>query len=161
MSERRRGAPYSLKSASTATGSVAEMMEPKMSETMNGISIPIQVKTQSMPSAIRSADTMRLITERILMIGASSLKCLIGILNADSKMSVGRNIKKRSSGVRVNSLKKWSGGRKESAPRMTPIPTRSTVCGIFMRCAMKSEILDIASMRKSASADSAVSMVRA
>ncbi len=37
---RRFGAPYSLKSASTATGSVAEISAPKRSVTMNGSGKP-------------------------------------------------------------------------------------------------------------------------
>jgi len=40
MSVNRLGAPSSLKSANTATGSVAEISEPKRNATGNGISIP-------------------------------------------------------------------------------------------------------------------------
>ncbi len=53
----RFGAPSSLKSARTATGSVAEMSVQKRSATTRGISIPKSPRTNWSPKPITSAET--------------------------------------------------------------------------------------------------------
>ena len=60
--ESRLGAPYSLKSASTATGSVAEISAPKIRVTMNGTSKPISPRQTLMPTAAKTAEIRRLAT---------------------------------------------------------------------------------------------------
>ena len=59
MRVNRLGAPSSLKSANTATGSVADMREPKSSATVSGILIPKSAAPKCNQSPIRIAETIR------------------------------------------------------------------------------------------------------
>ena len=67
MSVNLFGAPSSLKSASTDTGSVAEMSEPKRSATRKGMGIPKNPKRKQSPVPIMSAETKSETTERRLI----------------------------------------------------------------------------------------------
>ncbi len=60
ISESLRGAPYSLKRASTATGSVAEMSAPKRRVIVRGTATPSIASTAYSRSPITAVDTRRL-----------------------------------------------------------------------------------------------------
>jgi len=102
----RFGAPNSLNSARTATGSVDDMIAPNNKATINGIGKPTSGKIRNSDIAIAVADMIKPIIDSNDIDHAFSIILRMFILNADSKINIGKNKKNNNSGVNVNSVKK-------------------------------------------------------
>ena len=119
----RSGAPSSLNSATTATGSVADISAPNSSATVSSMSSIAHRAKPTMLVEMSKAGTARVNT------GARSFSSWrASRLNPDSNMSAGRNTKNTRSGERrntcngENSDQNWA-----SSDRPIPITTSNTV----------------------------------
>lgn len=89
---RRFGAPSSLKRASTATGSVAEIRAQNKNVTARGTSIPTNESPHESQKPMNTADTRSDITASAEIDFTLRKKSLYPILYAASKRRMGRNI---------------------------------------------------------------------
>lgn len=121
MIVRRFGAPRSLNSAITATGSVAEIRQPKMSADSSGngvsrwMSVPMSAVESSRPGAASVMDgmTFRMST------GTSMLK-------ADSKIKMGMNRNMIITGPSLSCSSAASTPGMSSATKATATPTTTS-----------------------------------
>ncbi|MCY1547767.1 hypothetical protein D9M68_838400 [compost metagenome] len=102
----RFGAPNSLNNAKTATGSVDEIIAPNSKATINGIGIPTYGNAKNNNPAIANVESSSPTTASSEIDHILSTIRRTFILNADSKIKIGKKMKKRSSGVNVSSPKK-------------------------------------------------------
>jgi len=121
------GAPKSLKSAKTATGSVAEINEPKRSRNIKGSSKPINGRIRNNIPAIRNVESRNPKIERVNIDTLFCQNFLKSILKADSKIKVGRNIKKSNSEVNLNSDRKLKNPNLDRGIKATPAISNKTV----------------------------------
>src|SRR3989338_3065912 len=125
------GTPYSLKRASTATGSVAEISAPKRSATSKGTLKHIKTEKKLRTKHIKKVDMRRENMAKTEMALTFLFICLKFILYADSKRSVGKNTKNNISGVSLKLPMKESMSSLTRGTIKTPVNTKRTVYGIF------------------------------